>query len=142
MKIKTLEVNGNFKYLWLKTVEDVDLSQHCAKCLIGKYDNRISPEKCIYKDIDLQDKYYYLCGVSKPYNWSMNFHLAFRPCNGNKIAFSKNGICVEIEDAEIIEISPNNINLLDVNAGKKAFSTCRNWQFAHWFAREIKRRVS
>lgn len=42
MRIKNMTVTSTFKYLWLKTVTDVDLSQHCAKCLIGEYDTRIN----------------------------------------------------------------------------------------------------
>ena len=30
MKITNLTINANFRYLWLKTVRDVDLTQHCA----------------------------------------------------------------------------------------------------------------
>ena len=41
MKITNLTINANFRYLWLKTVRDVDLTQHCARSLVGEYDKRI-----------------------------------------------------------------------------------------------------
>ena len=68
MKITNLTINANFRYLWLKTVRDVDLTQHCARSLVGEYDKRISPTKRVICDIDLQDSVYYLCGVAFPFN--------------------------------------------------------------------------
>ena len=49
MRIKNMTVTSTFKYLWLKTVTDVDLSQHCAKCLIGEYDTW--PPFTVYSNI-------------------------------------------------------------------------------------------
>ena len=49
--------------------------------------------------------YYYLCGVSKPYVRSRNFHLAFREKEGSLLSVSRQGIQVEIENAEEIAFS-------------------------------------
>lgn len=133
MKIKSIEVTGSFRYLWLKTVENVNLSVHCARCLIGEYDSRIKPFKGILEELELKDKYYYLCGVALPYKWENNFHLAFKPCKGSKIDIKENGINIIIEDAERIMISPENIDPKDSHIKYKSYCTCRNWQFAHWF---------
>lgn len=110
MKIVELNVNSSFSYLWLKTVKDVDLSQHCARCLIGEYDKRISPRKEHIENIELENSIYYLCGVSKPYVWNNNFHLAFEPCEGSTIQINDKGISVIIEGAKQLPISDKYIN--------------------------------
>ena len=133
MKINELHVIGNFRYLWLKSVNGVNLSQHCARCLIGSYDSRISPKLREYRDLPLIDGIYYLCGVSTPYRWINNFHLAFRNKPGNIIKVERNGIYIEIQDAEILEFGENDINWNLPQAKDKSFSTCRNWQFANAF---------
>ncbi len=133
--IKTIEVKGRFKYLWLKYVKDVNLSVHCAKSLVGAYSTRISTGLIEGSKIHLDEyvsRYFYLCGVSLPYKWSNNFHLAFRFKKGNEIKVNRNGIDIIIQDAEEI---PINIEAMEiVNHEKlsvKAYSTCRNWQFAN-----------
>ena len=133
MKITNLTINANFRYLWLKTVRDVDLTQHCARSLVGEYDKRISPTKRVICDIDLQDSVYYLCGVAFPFNWSKNFHLAFMPSPGKSIHYESNGITVDIEDAERLPISQDYVDMSYPKARLKAYHTCRNYQFAHWF---------
>ena len=139
MIIKEITVNGNFKYLWLKTVKDVDLSQHCARCLIGDYDNRINNGTKEEHDIKLNDgDIYYLCGVAFPYKWGNNFHLAFRYKDGSNIEYSNNGITVKIEDAERLPIDSKYNNPLDKHIHTKAYCTCRNWQFANYFETHLK----
>lgn len=133
MKIKLIKVENEFKYLWLKTVEDVDLSVHCARCLKGKYDSRIRPFKGILEDLELDDKIYYLCGVSQPYKWSDNFHLAFVPSEGNVVDVNEHGIHIIIENAERINISPDYIDSKNPKSHEYAYKTCRNWQFANMF---------
>ena len=41
MQIDRLVITGKFSHFWLKTVEGVNLSQLCAKCLLGIYDDRM-----------------------------------------------------------------------------------------------------
>lgn len=136
MKIVKMKIKNNFKYLWLKTVEDVDLSVHCARCLIGKYDERISNKKTIYNNIELdRNKIYYLCGVTEPFNWNNNFHIAFRYKEGSVINIEENKVELYIENAERIEINEKYIK--DFTKGKQ-FTTCRNWQFANYYNEVIK----
>ncbi len=138
MKIKHLTVHANFKYLWLKTVEDVDLEQHCARCLIGSYDKRISTGIKETGEIALEDSIYYLCGVAIPFRWENNFHLAFRPSPGKSVHYESNGITIDIEDAEQLPISEAYIDWTHPKARFKSYYTCRNWQFAHWFKKITK----
>ena len=133
MEILKLIKSKPFKYLWLKKVNGVDLTQHCAKCLIGEYDNRLQININEYNNLSLDGSIYYLCGVSTPYVWKNNFHLAFRESKGKKLIIDKLGIYIEIKDAEEIKFSYGDINFNLMEANKKEFSTCRNWQFANKF---------
>lgn len=133
MQIVNLSITANFRYLWLKTVEDVDLTQHCARCLIGEYDNRIRPGHKTIHGIDLKDSVYYLCGVAFPFKWENNFHLAFRPAPGKTVHYKSNGIEIDIKDAEQLPISEKNVDMSYPRANLKSYHTCRNYQFAHWF---------
>ena len=130
--IKHMSVTKPFKYLWLKKVEDIDLSVHCAKCLVGQYINTINTRQKTYADIELQDGIYYLCGVALPYKWSNNFHLAFKYSKGSQITFDSNGISVVIQDAIQLPIDEKYIDTNDKHAHLKTYRTCRNWQFAHY----------
>lgn len=138
MKIKKISITGDFRYLWLKTVVDVDLNQHCAKCLIGEYDKRMSAALKDATDLELEDQVYYLCGVAEPFVWSNNFHLAFRPCEGSTVVYENNGISIEIEGAERLPISIDHIDTTHPKARFKTYHTCRNYQFAHWFYKNIR----
>ena len=138
MIINSIRISANFRYLWLKTVKDVDLSQHCAKCLIGEYDSRIKANIEEAKNIPLPDEVYYLCGVAYPYKWEKNFHLAFMPAEGQNIHYESNGIMVEIEGAVQLPISEDNVDFDYPKAYLKAYRTCRNYQFAHWFSKNMK----
>lgn len=139
--IKSIKINGKFKYLWLKYVTGVNLAQHCARCLIGEYSKLLHPYMVEGQDIPLTEsraKAYYLCGVSMPFVWSKNFHLAFVEKEGSILEVSENGIDIVIENAERIAITPDFIDATDMNAGKKAYSTCRNWQFAYQFSKTMQ----
>ena len=132
-------MSSTFKYLWLKTVEGVDLSQHCARCLVGEYSKSMSNATERAVNIPLEDSVYYLCGVALPFNWHHNFHLAFRPCPGSVVEYESNGIHVVIEDAENLPINAGYIDPDDPHAETKAYNTCRNWQFAHYYKKHIMR---
>lgn len=139
MKINYIKVEKDFMYLWLKTVENVDLTKHCAKCLIGEYDKRINNTIKEKKEIVLDpNKVYYLCGVSKPFVWRNNFHLAFKNKIGSTIKYINNGIEIVIEDAEQLPINFDYIDKNNIFANNKAYCTCRNWQFANYFKNFIK----
>ena len=130
--IREINVDGAFRYLWLKHVTGVDLSVHCARCLLGEYDNRISDDTRHASGLVLPSApFHYLCGVSSPYVWARNFHLAFREKEGYIVEVARHGIRIVIEDAEEVPFGETDIDPLDPHAHLKAYRTCRNWQFAH-----------
>ena len=137
MEIIKMTVDGNFSYIWLKTVDKVLLSCHCARCLVGEYDKNINSHVKHAENLKLYNKVYYLCGVSSPYKWGNNFHLAFKPQEGSIINYSSNGIAVQIKDAIQLPISEKYIDMSNKKASEKSFFTCRNWQFAHYFNKYI-----
>lgn len=134
--IKKLEVYGQFRYLWMKYVQGFNLANHCAGCLVGEYEPNVSVNLMRLDDFKLNRypaNYFYLCGVSKPYKWENNFHLAFRYKEGSTISVKNNGIFIEIENAEQIIIQNLGVDMyskLTQYGHKKEFRTCRNWQFA------------
>lgn len=135
VKITELKVTGRFRYLWLKYITGVNLKVHCARSLLGVYSKKISPSmKTIKKPIILDEnesEIFYLCGVTVPYRWENNFHLAFKRKLGETLHVERNGICITIENAVEIPITPDCIDPCDPNAKKKEYATCRNWQFAY-----------
>lgn len=136
MRIKEITTTQNFGYLWLKYVTGFDLNVHCAKCLIGKYSKRISPELMAngkLTDIELDEypyRYIYLCGVTSPYVWADNLHLALEPFQGGVVDFNFNGTQVIIEDAKVVPIKAQSV-YKHPKGHIKAYNTCRNWRFAY-----------
>ena len=139
MKIISLDVNKYFKFLWLKSVLDVDLSQHCAHSLIGEYEPNINNSVKHIENLNINNDIHYLCGVAFPYNWNNNFHLAFKYSQNHILKYSNNGISVVIQDAVALPISPKYINTNDKHYNTKSYYTCRNWQFAHYFNTYLKK---
>lgn len=134
--IKKLENNRSWMYLWGKYVTGINLDNHCAKSLEGYYSKKIDKNKTLESNLKLDEfdsNIFYLCGVTKPYKWNENFHLAIRCKEGNNIVINRNGLYLEIENAEELPI------VFDINKcnhskrNKKEFSTCRNWQFAYTY---------
>ena len=139
--IRTLKNNREWLYLWGKYVTGINLEVHCAKSLLGNYSKKIVKNKSLMKDIKL-DEYnsniFYLCGVSKPYRWNENFHIALRYKEGNNITIERNGLYLEIENAEEIPIDFDINKCTHKNKFKKEYSTCRNWQFANIYKSSIE----
>lgn len=130
--IKQITVEKPFRYLWLKCVEGVNLKEHCAHCLLGTYFAGIDARTKHASNLSLPPApYYYLCGVSIPYCWAKNFHLAFREKTGHALRVKRHGIAIEIENAKEIKFSEADINPDDPHIKLTAYRTCRNWQFAH-----------
>jgi len=126
MKILDFKYNrSEWEYLWLKTVRDVDLTQHCAKCLIGEYIK--------YETVkELENITHYLCGVYKGWNYDKNLHIAFTYKKGSIMTVKEKNIFIEVEDAIRINIKPLQKNEIKTKEGnKKEFYSCRNWQFAN-----------
>ena len=135
MKIKKMKIEKDFKYLWLKYIVDVNLNTHCANCLVGNYSKKIKKVKGTYENIILNEynsNFYYLCGVSFPFVYENNFHLAFKYCKGELLKYSSNGIEIEIEDAVALPVSKKFIDIQHPKAKFKSYSSCRNWQFANY----------
>ena len=131
--IEEIKINSNFKYLWLKYVNGYDLDNHCARSLVGSYSKKINNKIANEKDILLNEhnsKTYYLCGVSLPFNYDNNFHLAFKYSKGNNIIINENGVDIKIIDAERIIIKKQDIYNHEKGYNRQ-FSSCRNWQFAY-----------
>lgn len=131
MKV-SIDVKARFRYLWLKHVTNVSLGRHCAQCLKGEYSKDVGPNMGSVSDLQLDDGVWYLCGVSSPYRWESNFHLAFHDCPGRSFSFEWNGVIVRVEDGEHLPISEEFIDFTLPQASRREFSTCRNWQFANW----------
>lgn len=138
MEILSLKIKRLFRYLWLKSVVDVNLNNHCAKCLIGEYNGKINSYEKEFSNILLEDKIYYLCGVTYPFNYEDNFHLAFKPSKNSILKISDKGINIEIKDAESLPISTKYINKNHSKSNFKSYYTCRNWQFANYFNDYLK----
>lgn len=132
MKITYIIKSKPFKYLWLKKIEGIDLSKHCAQCLLGQYNEEVSADLTAMADIHLSDGIYYLCGVAFPFCYENNFHLAFTNCEGSEINYSCNGIEVKIENAKALPIDSSYVNKMLPKAKFKSYYTCRNWQFANY----------
>lgn len=134
-----IEQNRLFKYLWLKYVTGVNLNVHCARCLEGFYSKEVSPNLGVKKHISLDEheaSYFYLCGVSSPYKWENNYHLAFRYKEGERVEVNENGIYIVIEDAERIPIVKQDF-YVHPKGSFREYNTCRNWQFANMIAGEF-----
>lgn len=132
----TLEINRiehPFNSFWLKSVEDVDLSKHCINCLKGE---RVPIRQEHGYSLALSPRVWYLCGVTYPYIWEDNFHLAFQYCPGNKVYIKRKGVVLTLNDAEEIPITDEYIDWELPQAKDASFRTCRNWQFANYFVKK------
>lgn len=131
MTIRLLEIKLPYRYLWLKHITGVDLSQHCARCLTGDYSPIVNRWRHKYADIVLGGEYvaHYLCGVI---NYADNLHCAIMHKDGAHTEAHDEKFDVVIDDGVIVPISTASIPPDAPHASDRAFYTCRNWQFAHW----------
>lgn len=133
--IKQFATSEDFKYLWLRYVEGFDLTHHCAKCLIGqysklfKYGHKVTSLKNETLD-ECSAKYYYLCGVTTPYRYADNLHIAFKYKEGSTLIYNDGRTTLVIDNAEKIEIEKLDYNKESVG-DLPEYYTCRNWQFAY-----------
>lgn len=135
LKIEKLE--RKFSSLWMKRVEDVNLNEHCIECLVGP---RFEIEQ---KDGAISELpapgVYYLCGVTYPYVWENNFHLAFEYREGEIFTIERKGLKVTVENAKEISITSDFIDKNLPQSTVEKFNTCRNWQFANYFEKKCKK---
>lgn len=126
-----------FKYFWMKRVRGFDPSNHCAKCLVGDYVEQVkilTPVNTRVEIAAMPGEVFYLCGVSHPYKWANNLHLAVE----SSVGFSAQvrtyaGDLITITDARPIKFDDSEAKRRFPGLSK-AFLTCRNFQFgAHRF---------
>ena len=87
------------------------------------------------------NEYFYLCGVVYPWSWKDNFHCAFRKKEGAEFTYKFRNTEVYVINAEQIEIADTWINYGLSVARNRLYNTCRNWQFANWFEKNVKHKV-
>lgn len=129
-----------WKFFWVKYVEGVDLSQHCQNCLLGTTSKKIrtrfiagATEEVVRRDIWLNEdsaRVLYFCGVSDPYVWERNFHLAVKVVEGAKLRVDEPGVQMSLINAEKLTIDELHLDRAHPMASHRSFSSCRNWQFA------------
>jgi hypothetical protein len=135
-----LVIKNPCEFFWLRKIQDVDISQCCMKCFPGVSDNRVyhasrNAPTTINIDIDenaglVPPLAYYLCGLSKGYNYSKNTHIAFNPFPGETLHYEDEQIILDIVGARQIDFKwyvPN-----PDGAFTQRQRTCRNWIFANY----------
>lgn len=130
---------AGFRHLWMKTVTRFDPANHCARCLVGAYEKSFGTRMAVNEAISAAypaGTVLYLCGVSAPYRWEKNFHLAARVVPGKTIfAPLYNGDVLDIEGLEEIPFDDQAAREQHSSLGE-AFLSCRNFQFGvHHFGR-------
>lgn len=129
MRIKIIKDKSNWQYFWTKTIKGVDLENHCANTFIGKYLNG--------DNIYTEEKNVYICGVSKPFNYNKNLHVALKENIGHTETINEKGVTITIYDAIRVGIKPLNAGeSFNSNRNKKSFYSCRNWQYGNQLANE------
>lgn len=131
-------LRASWRYLWAKHVTGFDSAHHCAKCLRGHYETRFGLTAPLgarialtgYKHGDL----IYFCGVSKPYVWEHNLHLAVRVQTGGVAGVvAVNGDRIHIDGAVPVRFDDRAALAAFPDKGKD-FLTCRNFQAGADFA--------
>lgn len=134
-ELKNFQIHENFKYLWLKYVTGVNLDVHCARCLVGEYSTAVKKDVPEIESIKLDEfkaRIFYLCGVHISYKWELNFHCAFEIADGDGFTVSEQGISFRADNLRRIPITTEAIEIIGhPRKNNKAYSTCRNWQFAN-----------
>lgn len=134
----TLHRRGDFSSIWLKYVTGVDLDVHCIRSLIGGRHHGIelyARHQTLTLDQHTPTPLaFYLCGVSTPYDWRRNAHLAFVAAPGETWSgeAAVPGLTVELTNAApVFGWGEQSIDTTHPYAGARLYRTCRNWQFAH-----------
>ncbi len=122
-----------FRYLWMKTVTGFLPRHHCARCLKGEYHPEFGPTMDVNARLGAveysEGTLLYICGVSSPYRWPQNLHLA-----GRVTAGAQAGTTVWTGDQ--LTVSGLERIPFDDRAARRRFPergedylTCRNFQF-------------
>lgn len=133
--IRVFKTDETFGYLWLKYVTGFNLEQHCAKCLLGEYSSafQFGRQTTALHNEELNEhpaRYYYLCGVTKPYRWMKNLHVAFEYAEGEILEYKDEKTYILIENARQIPIVAQK-QYMTIHGGTPSYNTCRNWRFAY-----------
>ena len=133
--IKTFKTEETFSYLWLKYVTGFNLEQHCARCLLGEYSSafQFGRQTTALHNEELNEhaaRYYYLCGVTKPYRWIKNLHVAFEYAEGEALEYKDDKTYILIENARQIPIVAQK-QYMTSHGENPSYNTCRNWRFAY-----------
>ena len=137
---------ARYSALWCLYVNGARLEYHCQKSLIGIRSRKFSKgAKHGYADkppilLDETANYpfaYYICGVSEPYRWDYNFHLAFKfaPQSTCEVKTPREHFALEHAERINIDALESYIDKSDPNYGNTEFRTCRNWIFANYVQR-------
>ena len=138
VKIEYFYTDRMYKYLWLKYVTGTNLSVHCARCLLGEYEERFKAYMRSIYNLELRDApVYYLCGVAYDRIWRHNLHVAFVPAAGQEIIIDNDFCRLKIVNARRLEISTRFIDWSNPLSRRKDYHTCRNWQFASMLAKGL-----
>lgn len=129
-----------WRYFWAKTVVGFNPAVHCAQCLVGAYLKQVGKQMAVNQNVPFDLKpgeLVYFCGVSNPYVWKNNLHLAVVGKLG-AVATAKayNGDELVVTGAEPIKILPDEAVSTYATRGKE-FLTCRNYQFGAQVAKQM-----
>lgn len=133
-----LEIKKRCEMFWLKYIKAVDITQCCAKCFIGPFDNRFwnSTREASSGVIDIDVRQYpdtlacYLCGLSSGYVWALNTHVAFVQDPNSEIHIETDRYKLDITNARRINFWDYKPNPKGVFTKRQR--TCRNWIFANY----------
>lgn len=124
-----------WRHLWAKHVTGFVPSRHCAGCLKGSYEERFGRDMRVNDMIWLDRSpgdIIYFCGVSTPYDWANNLHLAVR-VTGKTQDLARletyTGDELTVVGAAAIPFDNTTARLRYPDRGRE-FLTCRNFQFA------------
>ena len=85
------------------------------------------------------EKNVYVCGVSKPFNYNNNLHLALKEKIGNRVTIEEKGVKINLIDAERVKIKPlKKGQSIYLNKDEKRFYSCRNWQYSNQLLNEYE----
>lgn len=134
-RIVEFSTTERFSYLWMKYINGFDLNVHCARCLLGEYSKIFPYGKAVrYLNNEVLNeygaKYYYICGVTKPYRWKDNLHIAFRYKEGSGFIYNDGRTRLVMDNAEQIIIREQKEYRIQFG-DLAAYNTCRNWRFAY-----------
>ena len=136
-----------YRFFWIKYVKSVNLEEHCQPCLkgptsklLGTRDIGGATTSVIKADLMLNEsaaEFIYICGVTEPYNWASNFHMALRVQAGESCRKTWPGIDIELESAVELEISDAHMDQEFHRFVERLYRTCRNAHFAWAFHKGV-----